>query len=125
MPAITDTYNSIGLIGWYGSAYLLAFGMSYPTFARSYPKSCTIWDGKGLLLPLLSCVTGFGVGAIFCYAIEDGRYIFAGRVLSGIGAAGSISGIIFLNNVLYTKREYRTNAFLLSQHALWRFVGPM
>jgi hypothetical protein len=125
MPAITDTYNSIGLVGWYGSAYLLAFGMSYSTFARLYPMFCKRFDGKGFLLPLLSCMIYFGVGAIFCYAIRDGRYILAGRVISGVGAAGSISGITFLNDVLYTKRKYRMNAFLLSQYALWRFVGPM
>jgi hypothetical protein len=36
IPKITDDFNSIGDIGWYGSAYLLTATALQPTFGRIY-----------------------------------------------------------------------------------------
>jgi hypothetical protein len=48
IPKITDEFNSIGDIGWYGSSYLLTTTALQPTFGRIY----TIFSVRILLFQL-------------------------------------------------------------------------
>jgi hypothetical protein len=43
IPRITDHFNSIGDIGWYGSAYFLTSTALQPTFGRVYKVFSVCW----------------------------------------------------------------------------------
>jgi hypothetical protein len=125
MPAITDTFNSFNMIGWYGSAYLLAISTTYPIFVCLYPLSTTTWAGRGLAPLLLVSIALFGTGNIRSYLSTGGGSILIGRVLSGVGAAGSLSGIAFLLKTIFRATMHKSVPLLALTYAISFFIGPM
>ncbi|KAK5656050.1 hypothetical protein OQA88_5189 [Cercophora sp. LCS_1] len=89
IPQITNDFKSLGEAGWYASAYLttlsasqLAFGQVYSLFS---PK-------RGFLASLFI----FELGSLICALSPTSRTLILGRAMSGIGAAGLMSGAMAL-----------------------------
>lgn len=87
IPQITDEFSSLPDVGWYGSAYLLTCGSFQLLFGKFY----TFWAVKTVLL---SSVLLFEVGSIVCGAAPSSAAFIVGRAISGIGAAGVVSGTV-------------------------------
>ena len=81
IPAITNEFNSISDIGWYGSAYMLTCAISNPTYGRLYQFYPTKWV-------YLISITVFEIGSAICGAAPSSTTFIVGRAIAGMGAAG-------------------------------------
>jgi MFS family permease len=87
MPKITDEFNSLADVGWYGSAYLL----TYCSFQLLLGNSPHFYAVK---VVLLTNILLFEVGSIFCGAAPSSTAFIVGRAIAGVGAAGIFAGAV-------------------------------
>jgi MFS family permease len=85
IPKITDEFNSIEDIGWYGSAYMLAAACLFPISGRIYQLDSTKW------VFLISLVI-FEAGSALCGAAPSSVAFIIGRAIAGLGSAGIFTG---------------------------------
>jgi MFS family permease len=89
IPKITDTFNSLGDIGWYASAYLLCASAFQLFIGRIY----TFYNPKSVFLATIAI---FEIGSIICAAAPNSTAFIVGRAVAGLGSAGLFSGAIIL-----------------------------
>ncbi|RKK17464.1 Efflux pump roqT [Fusarium oxysporum] len=85
IPQITNDFQSLGDIGWYGSAYMLttaAFQLIFGRIYRFYPLRTTF----------LVCILLFEIGSAICGAAPNSVAFIIGRAIAGIGSAGIMTG---------------------------------
>ncbi|KAH8730333.1 major facilitator superfamily domain-containing protein [Phaeosphaeriaceae sp. PMI808] len=85
IPKITDDFNSLADIGWYGAGYLLttcSFQLSYGKLYNLYPIKWVFLIALGL----------FELGSLVCGAAPNSVGLIMGRVVAGIGSGGIFSG---------------------------------
>lgn len=87
IPQITDDFNSLTDVGWYGSAYLLTCCALQLLFGRIY----TFFSIKGTLL---TSVLLFEAASALCGAAPNSAVFIVGRAISGVGAAGIFAGTV-------------------------------
>jgi len=87
IPRITDTFNSIDDIGWYGSAYLLAACGFILVYGRVYTFYSTKWV-------FLSGIILFELGSAVCGAAPSSNALIIGRAIAGFGSSGIMTGAI-------------------------------
>ncbi|KAJ0119995.1 hypothetical protein J7T55_000846 [Diaporthe amygdali] len=87
IPQITNEFNSLTDVGWYGSAYLLTCCALQLLFGRIY----TFFSIKGTFL---TSVLLFEAASALCGAAPNSIAFIIGRAISGIGAAGIFAGTI-------------------------------
>ncbi|RVD90246.1 uncharacterized protein DFL_001221 [Arthrobotrys flagrans] len=119
IPQITDEFNSITDVGWYGSAYLL----TCCAFQLLLGKVYTLYSVKAVLL---GNILLFEVGSALCGAAPNsGSFIF-GRAISGIGAAGIFAGTVvcIVHTVPLHKRPQLQGLFG-ALFGLASIVGPI
>jgi len=99
IPRITDTFNSIDDIGWYGSAYLLTACGFILIYGRFYTFYSTKWV-------FLSGIFLFEVGSAVCGAAPTSNALIVGRAIAGFGSSGIITGAItiMVNTIPLHKR---------------------
>ncbi|KAH9890828.1 major facilitator superfamily domain-containing protein [Xylariomycetidae sp. FL2044] len=87
IPSITDTFHSLGDIGWYASAY--QFGTAAPQLltGRIYTYFSTKWT-------FLVFFGIFEIGSALCGAAVSSPMFIVGRFVAGFGAAGIRNGAI-------------------------------
>ena len=97
IPSISDRFNSLKDVGWYGSAYLFALcasQMSYGKFYKYFPiKNC-----------YLTCLLIFEVGSIVQATSPSSPVFIIGRVLAGLGGAGVITGMLVVYSNLLPRK---------------------
>jgi MFS family permease len=81
VPAITNTFNSISDIGWYGSAYMLTCAIFNPLFGSIYRFYPVKWV-------FMASVVLFEAGSALCGAAPTSVAFIMGRAIAGMGAAG-------------------------------------
>ncbi|KAI1469961.1 MFS general substrate transporter [Daldinia caldariorum] len=86
IPAITQDFNSLGDIGWYGSAYQLTTAASQLVFGRVYK----FYDIKRVFLFVVAI---FEIGSVICGAAPNSIAFILGRAIAGFGAAGIFTGV--------------------------------
>ncbi|KAJ5612142.1 hypothetical protein N7510_005336 [Penicillium lagena] len=89
IPKITDQFNSLNDVGWYGSAYLLTTCSVTLMFGKLY----TFYSTKWIYLLALSI---FEVGSLVCGVTPSSIGLICGRAIAGLGAAGLFSGSILI-----------------------------
>ena len=85
IPRITDEFNSIQDIGWYGSAYMLTCACFNLISGRIYQ----LYSTKKVFL--LSIVV-FEIGSALCGGAPNSPAFIVGRAIAGIGGAFIFSG---------------------------------
>ncbi|KAJ4131541.1 hypothetical protein NW768_005732 [Fusarium equiseti] len=85
IPEITNDFQSLGDIGWYGSAYMLTTAAFQLIFGRIY----RFYD---LRKTFLICILTFEIGSAICGAAPNSLSFIVGRAIAGIGAAGIMTG---------------------------------
>lgn len=106
IPSITNEFNSIEDIGWYGSAYMLTAGTLNPLFGKLYQLYSTKW------VFFISLII-FEAGSALCGAAPTSEAFIVGRAIAGIGAAGIFCGgiMIIIPLVPLRKRPVFTSTF--------------
>ncbi|KAI1296448.1 major facilitator superfamily domain-containing protein [Xylaria venustula] len=85
IPKITDEFNSLKDIGWYGSAYQLGSAVFVPLSGGIYQNFRLKWS-------YLVFFAIFEAGSAICGAAPTSVALIIGRVVAGIGASGINSG---------------------------------
>ncbi|KIW72591.1 hypothetical protein PV04_00772 [Phialophora macrospora] len=89
IPKITDHFNSINDIGWYGSAYFLTSTALQPSFGRVYKVFQIKWV-------FLSAIAVFELGSLICAVAPSSTTLIVGRAVAGIGVGGIFSGALVI-----------------------------
>lgn len=86
IPRITDQFNKIDDIAWYGSAYFLTIG----AFQSQWGK---IYKYFPLKTSFLVALFIFEVGSLICAVAQDSTTLIVGRAITGVGASGIAPGV--------------------------------
>jgi MFS family permease len=99
VPRITDAFNSLSDIGWYGSSYMLTLCAFQLLWGRIY----TFWSPKPVFL---AAILIFEIGSAVCGAAPSSVAFIVGRSIAGLGSAGIMNGaiIITMHTVPLAKR---------------------
>ncbi|MCJ1472457.1 hypothetical protein MMC13_001105 [Lambiella insularis] len=89
IPSITDQFDSLGDVGWYGSAYLL----TSCAFMLLMGKIYTFVNPKWLYLASLVI---FEIGSVVCGAAPNSTAFIIGRAIAGLGNAGLFQGAVVI-----------------------------
>lgn len=119
IPKITDRFNSLDDVGWYGSAYLLTTCAFQLFFGRLY----TFYSIK--LVYIISIII-FEVGSTICGAAPNSAALIVGRAIAGVGSAGIFSGslVIIAYTVPLEKRPIYTG-IVGAMYGLASVAGPL
>ncbi|KAH0421732.1 major facilitator superfamily transporter [Colletotrichum camelliae] len=105
IPKITSEFNSLPDVAWYGSAYLFTQCSFQLLFGKLYAEYSIKWI-------FLIGLAIFEVGSVVCAAAPSSVVLIVGRAVSGVGAAGLMTGalIIITKSVPLHKRPTFTAA---------------
>lgn len=119
IPKITDQFNSLQDVGWYGSSYLLTTCCVTLIFGKLY----TFYSIKWIYLIALSI---FEVGSLVCAVTPTSVGLICGRAIAGLGAAGLFSGsiLIITQSVPLVKRPMYTG-LVGSMFGIANVAGPL
>ncbi|KAF9061302.1 MFS general substrate transporter [Rhodocollybia butyracea] len=118
-PTITTVFDSLGDVGWYGSAYLLVLASLQPTFGKLY----SVFDLK---IVYLTALVIFEVGSVVCAASTSSFMLIMGRAVAGLGASALLSGSI--NIIAYAvalEKRAAYNAGVSSMFSIASIAGPI
>lgn len=106
VPAITNEFNSLDDIGWYGSSYMLTAAGFILLYGRVY----TFFPTKRIFL---SGIVLFEIGSVVCGAATSSTMLIVGRAIAGLGSSGIFTGaiLIMLNTVPLEKRPMLQGLF--------------
>ncbi|CAK4032105.1 major facilitator superfamily transporter [Lecanosticta acicola] len=85
IPQITDDFDSIDDVGWYGSGFF----MTIASFTSVWGKGYKYWGMKWVYM---LAVFIFEVGSLLCGVAPNSASLIAGRAIAGVGAAGISTG---------------------------------
>ena len=89
IPRITDQFNSLGDVGWYGSAYLLTSCSFMLLMGKIYTFVNPKWVYLGSLVV-------FEIGSAVCGAAPKSKALIIGRAIAGLGNAGLFQGAVVI-----------------------------
>lgn len=85
IPKITDEFDSIDDISWYGSAFFMTLGGFQSMWGKLYKYF-------PLKTSFLAAIFIFELGSLICGVAPSSTALIIGRAIAGIGAAGCGSG---------------------------------
>ncbi|KAF3385431.1 Efflux pump roqT [Penicillium rolfsii] len=89
IPYITNEFNSIDDVGWYGSAYFLTFCAFQLLFGKIY----SFYNPKWVFL---TAVVIFEIGSAICGAAPNSTVLIVGRAIAGLGSSGIFGGSVII-----------------------------
>ncbi|OJD09930.1 hypothetical protein AJ78_08851 [Emergomyces pasteurianus Ep9510] len=119
IPKITDYFNALNDVGWYGSSYLLttcAFQLMFGKFYSFYPVKWVF----------LTAILIFEIGSVVCGAAPTSEALIVGRAIAGIGSAGIFSGaMIIITYAAPLEQRPMYNGVLSSMYGIASVAGPL
>ncbi|KAI9792094.1 MAG: MFS sugar transporter [Peltula sp. TS41687] len=119
IPRITDKFQALDDVGWYGSAYLLTTCAFQLMFGKFYTFFSIKWV-------FLAAICLFELGSVVCGAAPTSTALIIGRAVAGLGMAGIFSGalIIVANTVPLRQRPIYTG-IIGAMYGLASVAGPL
>lgn len=93
IPKITDDFDGLNMVSWYGSVYFMTFGGFQPAsgkFFKYFP----------LKPSYLGSIFVFVIGSLICAVAQNSVTFVVGRAFAGLGAAGVATGAFVLITVV-------------------------
>ncbi|KAB5566098.1 putative MFS multidrug transporter [Coniochaeta sp. 2T2.1] len=87
IPRITDQFQSLPDVGWYGGAYQLAGAALQPLSGKMY----TYFDNK---ITFLGFFALFELGSLICGVATSSTMLIVGRGVAGLGMSGLMNGAL-------------------------------
>ncbi|RJE22001.1 efflux pump [Aspergillus sclerotialis] len=119
IPYITDEFQSINDIGWYGCAYMLANCAVQLLYGKIYK----LYSVKNVFF---GAIIIFEVGSVLCGAAPTSKALIIGGAIAGAGSSGVMSGVmqIMVHTVPLAKRPIYSGLFS-SVFGISSVVGPL
>ncbi|KAJ7262074.1 ABC transporter [Mycena rebaudengoi] len=119
LPRIASDFNSFSLQGWVASSFVLA----QTVFLLFYGQMLRIFPAKWIMV---SSISIFEIGSLVCGLAQNVDQLIAGRVVSGVGAAGMFVAMIQVLSQV-TRLEDRPRLFGLfgAVFGLSTVIGPL
>ncbi|KAF8176240.1 major facilitator superfamily domain-containing protein [Mycena galopus ATCC 62051] len=119
IPKITDAFDSLNDVGWYGSAYLLTSASFQLLWGRFYSFLSIKWV-------YITAISIFEIGSLICGVAPSSAALIVGRAIAGVGCAGIFSGalIIISHSAPLEKRPMFTG-LLGSTYGIASIAGPL
>ncbi|KAK9319075.1 major facilitator superfamily domain-containing protein [Lipomyces orientalis] len=119
IPKITDHFQALDDVGWYGSSYLLTTCAFQLIFGKLYTFFPVKWV-------FLIAIAVFEVGSAVCGAAPTSNALIVGRAVAGLGSAGIFSGalVIIAYSVPLQKRPVY-NGLFGSMYGVASVAGPL
>ncbi|KAJ6493161.1 ABC transporter [Mycena sanguinolenta] len=119
LPRIASDFNSFSLQGWVATSFVLA----QTVFLLFYGQVLRIFPAKFVLL---FAVALFEIGSLVCGVAHSVGQLIAGRVVSGIGAAGIyVSAVQIVTQVTRLQDRARLYGLFGAVFALASVIGPL
>jgi hypothetical protein len=119
IPKITDQFNSIDDVGWYGSAYLLTTCAFQLFFGKLYTFLSIKWI-------YLTAILIFEVGSALCGAAPTSAALIVGRAIAGLGSAGIFSGaVLIVTNTVPLKQRPTYMGLIGGMYGIASVAGPL
>ncbi|KAK4224391.1 MFS transporter [Podospora fimiseda] len=119
IPKITDQFNSLEDVGWYGSAYLLTTAALQLQFGKLYTFLSIKWT-------YLGAIGVFELGSLICGVARNSTMLIVGRAIAGVGAAGIFSGaVLILANSMPLEKRPAYTGLIASMYGISSITGPL
>lgn len=119
IPRITDEFQGLEDVAWYGSAFFMTVGGFQSTWGK-------IFKYFPLKISFLVSVFIFELGSLICGVAPNSAALIIGRVIAGIGAAGIGSGAYTI--VAFTAEPKKRPVFtgiIGTSYGIAAVVGPL
>ncbi|KAJ7735132.1 MFS multidrug transporter [Mycena maculata] len=119
IPKITDHFDSLEDVGWYGSAYLLTSASFQLLWGRFYSFLSIKWV-------YIAAISIFEFGSLICGVAPTSVALIVGRAIAGVGCAGIFSGalIIVAHSAPLEKRPMFTG-LIGTMYGVASVAGPL
>jgi MFS family permease len=119
IPKITVEFNSLGDVGWYGSAYLL----TSCALTLMFGKLFTFYSTKWVFLIALGI---FEIGSLVCGVAPDSTTLIIGRAIAGVGGAGIFAGcFLIIAQAMPLERRPFFTSLVGSLYGIASMAGPV
>ncbi|KAL9113975.1 MAG: hypothetical protein Q9227_002110 [Pyrenula ochraceoflavens] len=119
IPRITDHFDSLDDVGWYGSGYLMTMACFQLTCGKLYKHL----SSKRVLLSALAI---FELGSAVSASAPSSDALIVGRVLAGTGASGIVSGVlIIISQVVPIRQRAIYTSSVGSIYGVAAICGPL
>ncbi|KAF2876553.1 major facilitator superfamily domain-containing protein [Massariosphaeria phaeospora] len=119
IPRITDQFQALNDVGWYGSSYLLTTCATQLLFGKFY----TFYSIKWVYLSALAI---FELGSLVCATAPNSVALIIGRAISGVGAAGIFSGaILIIANTVPLRQRPSYMGLIGGMYGIASVAGPL
>ncbi|KGO73408.1 Major facilitator superfamily domain, general substrate transporter [Penicillium italicum] len=97
-PSITQRFNSLVDVGWYGGAYQLGSSALQPLTGKIYSHFNIKWS-------FLAFFFLFELGSVICGAAVSSPMFIVGRAIAGAGSSGIGNGAMTIISVILPRRK--------------------
>ncbi|EPE30953.1 MFS general substrate transporter [Glarea lozoyensis ATCC 20868] len=119
IPQITDEFNGIDSIGWYGSAFFLTLS----SFQSAWGKAFKYFPLKSVYLVSILI---FEVGSLICALSKNSTTLIVGRAIAGVGGAGIFSGsFTIIAFIAPPEKRGAYTGFVGGSYGVASVVGPL
>ncbi|EGX91502.1 efflux pump antibiotic resistance protein, putative [Cordyceps militaris CM01] len=119
IPKITEEFQGLDKVGWYGAAFFMTVGAFQSTWGKIYKYF-------PLKTSFLLAIFIFEVGSVICGAAPNAEALITGRAIAGLGAAGLGAGAYTI--IAFSAPPKRRPAFtgiLGASYGLASVIGPL
>ncbi|TID19574.1 MFS general substrate transporter [Venturia nashicola] len=119
IPRISNTFRSLGDVGWYVSAYLLFIAAFQLFFGRLYAFLNKKWL-------FISCIFLFEVGSLVAATAPNSAALTAGRAITGFSASGIFTGCLTtLSTVVPLHKRGLFIGLVTAVYGIGSILGPL
>ncbi|KAF6826549.1 MFS transporter [Colletotrichum plurivorum] len=119
IPAITNQFNSLQHVGWYGSAYMLTLCAFQLVYGKCYELFSLKWT-------FMVAIAFREIGLAVCGSAPSSVAFIIGRAITGVGCSGILIGawVVLAHSVPIRKRAVYTG-FLGAFSGVGGIIGPL
>ncbi|KAK4052029.1 hypothetical protein OIV83_002323 [Microbotryomycetes sp. JL201] len=119
IPAISNDFNALSDVGWYGSAYLLTGTAFQPVLGKAFTYFSLKWT-------YIACTVVFLVGSLICGVAQDSTTFIVGRAIAGVGFGGLYVGVLAIASAIVpVERQAAVISFLSAWYGVGCTIGPI